>query len=106
MRSKTLLITAACLTAVALGTSPSAWAKGKKSPSPSPSAGESASPMAKASKPIAYHGKIASVDATAKSFTVGSMTIKVTDDTKITKQGAAATMADIVADEDVRGSYW
>jgi hypothetical protein len=30
----------------------------------------------------------------------------MTDQTKITKQGAAATMADIVADETVSGSYW
>jgi len=60
----------------------------------------------KPARPIAYRGKVASVDATAKTFTVGSRTIKVIDDTKITKQGATATMSDIVADEDVRGSYW
>ncbi len=32
--------------------------------------------------------------------------IKITDQTKIMKQGAAATMKDVVADEEVRGSYW
>ena len=62
--------------------------------------------MEKSNRPIPYHGKVASVDATAKTFTVGTRTIKVTDQTKITKQGAAATMADIVVDEEVRGSYW
>ena len=30
----------------------------------------------------------------------------MTDETKITKDDAAATMADIVADEQVSGSYW
>ncbi len=59
----------------------------------------------KSARAIGFHGKIASVDATAKTFTVGTRTIKVTDETKLTKQGAAATMADIVADEEVRGSY-
>ena len=49
---------------------------------------------------------MAAVDAAAKTFTVGSKTIKVTDQTKITNKGAAATMAEIVADEQVRGSYW
>ena len=32
--------------------------------------------------------------------------IKVTDQTKIMKQGAQATMKDIVVDEEVRGSCW
>ena len=31
---------------------------------------------------------------------------EITDETKITKQGADATMKDVVADEEVRGSYW
>ena len=57
-------------------------------------------------KPIAYHGKVASVDAAAKTFTVGKRTFKVTDQTKITKEGAAATMDDVVVGEKVSGSYW
>ena len=107
MKSKARLITAACLAAIALGAPSTAPAKEKKSASPMPSATASASPMKKekSDRPIAYHGKIASVDATAKTFTVGTRAIKVTDQTKIMKQGAAATMADIVADEEVRGSY-
>ena len=107
MKMKKQLITAACIAAIVLGASVNAAAKEKKSASPTPSATASATPMEKAStRPISYRGKIASVDATAKTFTVGSRTIKVTDETKIMKQGAAATMSDIVADEEVRGSYW
>ena len=107
MKAKIPLITAACLAACALCASP-AFAKGKQSPAPEASASPDASAKttAKPARPIPYHGKVASVDAAAKTFTVGKRTIKVTDETKITKEGAAATMADIVADEQVRGSYW
>jgi hypothetical protein len=107
MKPKIPFITAVCLAACVLCASP-AFAKGKKSPAPEASASPTASAAAtvKPARPVPYHGKVASVDATAKTFSVGKRTIKVTDETKITKQGAAATMADIVADEQVRGSYW
>lgn len=100
-------LTAVCLAACALGVSP-ALAKEKKSPAPDASASPAASAAAteKKARPIPYRGKVGSVDAAAQTFTVGKRTIKVTDETKITKQEAAATMADIVADEPVRGSYW
>ncbi len=59
---------------------------------------------------IPFRGKVASVDASAKTFSIAgketTRVIKITDQTKITKQGADATMKDIVADEEVRGSYW
>jgi hypothetical protein len=64
----------------------------------------------KANRSIPFRGKIASVDAKAKTFTIAgketSRVVKITDQTTITKQGVAATMKDIVADEEVRGSYW
>jgi hypothetical protein len=68
------------------------------------------SPAAKQpTRPIPLRGKISAVDQTAKTFTVGgkqgSRVFKVTDNTTITKGGAAATMADIVADEQIRGTY-
>ncbi|MEO8045021.1 MAG: DUF5666 domain-containing protein [Spartobacteria bacterium] len=98
---------AAVVAVCALCVSP-AFAKGKKSSAPEASASPAASAAAtdKRARPTSYRGKIASVDASAKTFTVGKHTIKVTDETKITKNDAAATMADIVADEQVRGSYW
>lgn len=106
MKVKIPFITAACLAACALCASP-AFAKGKKSTAPeaSTSPGASVAATNKPARPTSYRGKIASVDASAKTFTVGKHTIKVTDETKITKNDAAATMADIVADEQVRGSY-
>lgn len=108
-----MLMTGVCLAALALCATPNAFAKSKKSPTPEPTA--SASPMekaagAKTARALPYRGKIASVDSTAKTFTItgktSSRVFKVTEKTEIMKAGAAATMADIVADEEVRGSYW
>jgi hypothetical protein len=55
---------------------------------------------------IPYRGKVASVDLSAKTFMVGKRTFKVTDQTQITKEGAAAMMSDVVTGEKVSGSYW
>jgi 20S proteasome alpha/beta subunit len=53
---------------------------------------------------------ISAVDQKAKTFTIAgkekSRVFKITDKTVITKTGAAATMKDVVANEEVRGSYW
>jgi Domain of unknown function (DUF5666) len=76
----------------------------------SPAVSPATSPAAKqTTRPIPFRGKISAVDQTAKTFTVAgkqaSRVFKVTDNTTITKGGAAATMADIVVDEQVRGTY-
>jgi hypothetical protein len=53
---------------------------------------------------------IASVDDRAKTFTIAgkedSRVLKITDKTIITKAGQPATMKDIVANEEVRGSCY
>jgi hypothetical protein len=58
---------------------------------------------------LPFHGTIASVEPTTKSFTIAgkekSRIFKVTEATVITKGGAPATMADLVANEEVRGNY-
>jgi hypothetical protein len=77
------------------------------SPAASPQA--TASPAAKlATRPIPFRGKVSAVDQSAKTFTVGgkqgSRTFKVTENTTMTKAGAAATMTDIVQNEQVRGT--
>jgi hypothetical protein len=77
------------------------------SPAASPQA--TASPATKlATRPIPFRGKVSAVDQSAKTFTLGgkkgSRVFKVTENTTITKAGAAATIADIVADEHVRGT--
>jgi hypothetical protein len=72
----------------------------------SPATSPATSPAAKpATRPIPFRGKISAVDQSAKTFTIGSQTFKVTDSTTIMKAGAPGTMADIVENEQARGSY-
>ena len=103
MKIKTPLPTAICVAALILGASSGALTKENKTETAISKA--NASPAAKA-KTMPYRGNVAAVDASVKTFTVGKRTIKVTDQTKITKQGTAATMADITVGEKVSGSYW
>ena len=59
---------------------------------------------------IPFKGMIASVDMKAKTFTIAgkekSRVFKMTDKTVFMKNGAAATMKDVAANEEARGSYW
>jgi hypothetical protein len=129
MKIKFTLITA-CLAALACSAPIATSAATKKSPSPAPSASASASPKATAApktKPAAspaahtttdaakaralpFHGMISAVDQKAKTFTIAgkekSRVFKVTDKTVLSKAGAAATMKDVIANEEARGSYW
>ena len=78
--------------------------------SPATTASPAASPAAKpAARPLPFHGNITAVDQSAKTFTIGgkqgSRVFKVTENTTITKAGAAATMTDIVENEKARGTY-
>ncbi len=103
MKIKPPVPTAICIAALILGVPSGTPAKEKKNETINPAA--SVAPAAKA-KALPYRGKIALVDTGTKTFTVGKRTIKVTDQTKITKRDSAATMADITAGENVSGSYW
>jgi hypothetical protein len=129
MKNKRNLITA-CIAALACSAPIAASAAPKKSPAPAPSASASASPKATAApktKPasspaantttdatkaraIPFHGMISAVDQKAKTFTIAgkehSRVFKITDKTVMTKAGAPATMKDVVANEEARGSYW
>jgi hypothetical protein len=91
--------------------------------SPTPAASPKSSPQAKATtaekapaettttkvKALPFHGTIASVEQTTKTFTIAgkekSRIFKVTEATVLTKGGAPATMTDLVANEEVRGNY-
>jgi hypothetical protein len=112
MKTKSSLVIGACIATLALCAPASAPAKTKSAASPAPTASPAASAasMAKKARSNPYHGKVASVDASAKTFSIAgkesTRVIKITDQSTITKQGVAATMKDIVADEEVRGSYW
>jgi hypothetical protein len=66
-----------------------------------------AAPTAKV-RPIPFHGKIATVDKVAKTITLDEKTkrtFEVTSETKMMKNGKAATLEDAVAGEAASGSY-
>jgi hypothetical protein len=52
-----------------------------------------------------FHGNLKAVDAGAKTLTVGTLTLQITPDTKITKDGKPATLSDGVVGEPVSGAY-
>ena len=90
--------------------SPSVSPSPKTKNSPSPKATASPSPHPTVSRSLPFRGMISAVDQKAKTFTIAgkekSRVFKVTDKTVLSKAGAAATMKDVVANEEVRGSYW
>ena len=106
-----------CVAALALCAPALVTAAPKASPTPStatsPAAATKGSPPATkttTARAIPFKGVIASVDQTAKTFTIAgkekSRVFTVTDKSVITKAGAAATMKDLMANEEIRGSYW
>jgi hypothetical protein len=72
------------------------------------SAGEENSQAAEAKKKagaVPFNGKLKAVDTTANTIAVGNMTIQVTSETKIMKDGKTATLSDGVVGETVAGAY-
>lgn len=59
-------------------------------------------PVAKP-RAVPFHGKLKAVDNVAKTITIGMHTIQITSETKITKDGKPATLADGVVGESVSG---
>ena len=94
------------------GASPSVTPKPKSSATPKTTPSPSPSPSAHPTvgRAIPFHGKISAVDQKAKTFTIAgkekSRVFKITDKTVMTNAGAPATMKDVVANEEARGSYW
>jgi ribosomal protein L18E len=60
---------------------------------------------AKKSDLIVYKGTVKSVDAAAKTITVGDQTFTLGADAKLTKDGQAMKLDDIKAGDEVRGHY-
>jgi hypothetical protein len=52
-----------------------------------------------------FNGKLSAIDANAMTFTVGKQTFDVTSETKITKDGKPATLADGAVGEMAGGAY-
>ena len=101
MKHQIAKITLLGLVAAALAFTPSASFAQDDTNAPA----QSAAPKKHKSPP--FHGKVAAVDATAQTLTVGTLTITVTSSTKITQAatGEAATFSDITVGEFVTGTY-
>jgi hypothetical protein len=118
MKHKNFLIIAAVFATLVICFPSNTEAAPKKafpSPDASSSADADASPATAATasgkiRATAFKGIIAAVDDKAKTFTIAgkenSRVLKIADKTIITKGGQAATMKDVVANEEVRGSYY
>ncbi len=106
MKTKLPILIGLFLAGAALSIPQPTFAKGRESPTPKTSASESASAGTKKPRALPFHGKIASVDASARTFTVGKRTSKMVDETKITKEGAEVSMSDLSESVMVGGSYW
>ena len=132
MKNKLHIITA-CIAAIACCAPVAASAAKKPSPTPSPAnspaaktatspaatkttTAPAATPAGKTTtdpnkaRAIPFKGMIAAVDQKAKTFTIAgkekSRVFKITAKTVLWKTGVAATMKDVAANEEVRGSYW
>lgn len=96
-------ITVLSLCAAALVAMPAlSQAEGTNTPA-SPSQAAPAKPNKHGILP--FHGNLSAVDTKAMTLTVGTLTLQVTSDTKITKDGKSATLADGVVGEPVGGAY-
>jgi hypothetical protein len=71
----------------------------------SPSASDQTPAKPKKHGGLPFHGNLRAVDAKAMTLTVGTLTLQVTSDTTITRDGKSATLADGVVGEQVSGAY-
>jgi hypothetical protein len=55
--------------------------------------------------PTKFYGTITAIDPKAMTFTIGEQTFSVIGETKMTKNGKDATIADAVVGEPARGTY-
>ncbi len=112
-----LQILPACIGLFVIGAPLNLPAAEKKSPSPPPNtasvpaSSKTAPPSTKSKtdRAVPFHGRISSVDQTAKTFTIAgkekARVFKVTDTTLLTRAGAPAGMRDVQANDEVRGTY-
>lgn len=115
MKRRNFLIIGAFFAVIILCSLTRSDAKGKGSPSPdaessATSSADTTAAVAGKMRATAFKGMISSVDDKAKTFTIAgkenSRVLKITEKTIITKGGQPATMKEIVANEEVRGSYY
>ncbi len=98
MKNNTVKITLSALVAAALVALPSVSRAGDPTNAPTATA------SAPKKHSVPFHGKVAAVDSATMTFKVGTMTIAVTSNTKITKDGKPATFAEITVGENIGGA--
>jgi hypothetical protein len=108
MKTKSILsLGAAGLLALALCAAPSKVSAQttNKPTAQKKSSTETPEPAKTEKKPSAgpFHGKLAAVDQTAKTITVGKRTFLITSESHINKEGKPATLQDGVVGEEVSG---
>jgi hypothetical protein len=54
---------------------------------------------------LPFRGTIKAVDNTAKTISVGTLTLQITSESRIIKTGKPATLQDVAAGDNVAGSY-
>jgi hypothetical protein len=74
-------------------------------PAPKDATTKDATPKDPVKKPLPgpFHGKLVALDKTAKTITVGKRTFQITSESKISKGGKPAQLADGVVGEEVSG---
>lgn len=116
MKKNRLQFLPVCLAALAIGAPLAVQAAAKNPPAPSATSAatvstKTAPPAAKnkTERAIPFHGIISAVDQTAKTFTIAgkekARVFKLSDKTLLTKAGAPASMRDVQANDEVRGTY-
>ena len=69
------------------------------------SSNQPATPKQKKHNAIPFRGKVEAVDTNAMTLKVGNRTFQVSSETKIFREGHAATLSEGVVGEPVRGTY-
>ena len=70
-----------------------------------PAEADQAAPAKTKQHHVPFNGKLVAVDTTVRTLSVGKLTLQITPDTKITKDGKPAALGDGVVGEPVGGAY-
>ena len=101
MKKNILRIAVFSLLAAAIAVAPTQTLAQEKKDKPAAEKKE----MPKADRGIPFGGKIAKLDKTAKTVTVGERVFQINAETKIKKAGKPATLADAVVGDEIGGTY-
>jgi hypothetical protein len=106
MKRTILKITALSLFAAAIVAMPAVACAQDATATNAPVASDQPAPVKhKKHDAIPFHGKLSAIDTNAMTLTVGTHTLEITSETKITKDGQPAVLSDGVVGEMAGGAY-